>query len=246
VQFWWDTGTVRSCWIRVATSWAGSNWGIQNIPRVGQEVVVTFLDGDPDRPLIVGSVYNPTHMPPFDLPENSTQSGIRTNSSPKESPGGSNEICFEDATGKEEIYIHAQKDRTAVVENDSCENVGNDRYDVVQQNFHTTIKGEKREQTNGNSFVKVGKNCMNEIGDTLGISAKNEIHLTAAKIVIEADSISIRTRAEGHEFIHLGKNEGITIDSKGEQVWVNCGGKGSPDKGSYAEPKPPHDPFKET
>ena len=135
VQFWWDRDSTRSCWIRVATSWAGSGWGIQHIPRVGQEVVVTFLDGDPDRPLIVGSVYNPLHMPPFSLPGNKTQSGIRTHSTPDGGAGESNEICFEDAKGDEEIYIHAQKDRDGKSSRTSSAR-GNwfehDRFDVVE------------------------------------------------------------------------------------------------------------------
>jgi type VI secretion system secreted protein VgrG len=199
VQFWWDRNSTRSCWIRVATSWAGSGWGIQHIPRVGQEVVVTFLDGDPDRPLIVGSVYNPSHMPPFELATSSTQSGIRTHSTPngKDDEVGFNEISFEDKRGSEEIYVHAQKDRTSVVENNSVDLVGNN----------------------------------------LGVSAEKEIHLRAAKIVLEADSICIRTSEGNKEFIFLGKGEGITIESKGEKVWMNCGGKKSPEDGWLPKPE---------
>ncbi|HWQ52513.1 MAG TPA: type VI secretion system tip protein TssI/VgrG [Bryobacteraceae bacterium] len=236
VRFWWDRGAEpRSCWIRVATSWAGSNWGVQHIPRVGQEVVVTFLDGDPDRPLIVGSVYNPQHMPPFTLPANKTQSGIRTRSTEGGGSGESNEICFEDLKGSEEIYIHAQKDRTAIVENDSCEQVKNDRYDVVEKNLHAITGGEKRETITGKSSLTVGDDSMNAFVKNLGVRA-GEIHLKAGKIVIEADAISIRTREKGREFIHLKKGEGITIDSKGQQVWVNCGGAGEPEDGCFTLP----------
>lgn len=240
VQFWWDCGSTRSCWVRVATPWAGSGWGMQHIPRVGQEVVVAFLDGDPDRPLIVGSVYNPLHMPPFDLPANKTQSGIRTRSTPGGSAGESNEICFEDARGAEELYIHAQKDRTAIVENDSAELVRHDRFDVVKHDLDATTKGDKREAIAGNSSLKVDQDCMADIAGNLGIRADN-IHLKAGTIVIEADAISIRTTDK--EFIHLGRGGGITIDSKGSQVWVNCGGAGSPADGCFTEPAPPVDPF---
>ena len=242
VRFWWDHDRTRSCWIRVATSWAGSGWGVQHVPRVGQEVVVTFLDGDPDRPLIVGSVYNPAHMPPFKLPENKTQSGIRTRSTPDGDIGESNEICFEDARGSEEIYIHAQKDRTAIVENDSAEFVGHDRFDVVAGDFHATTKGEKREVIAGTSSLKVDKDCMNDFGGNLGIQAK-KIHLKAGTIVIEADEISIRSTKSNEEFIHLKGGGGITIDSKGSQVWLNCGGAGSPGEGCYTDPAAPADPF---
>ncbi len=252
VQFWWDRGNTRSCWVRVATSWAGSNWGVQHVPRVGQEVVVTFLDGDPDRPLIVGSVYNPSNMPPFSLPKHQTQSGIRTHSTPKGGPGESNEIRFEDAKGAEEIYIHAQKDRREVVENDAKRNIGNDcrsqidndRFDLVVGDVHVKTGGEKREAVVGNSSLTVGGDCMIAIagkeGDTatggkLGIAARDKIHLKAPKIVIEADSISIRTTESGREFIHLEKGSGITIDSKGDQVWINTGGAGSPEDGCFKE-----------
>ncbi len=248
VQFWWDRGNTRSCWVRVASPWAGSNWGIQHIPRVGQEVVVTFLDGDPDRPLIVGSVYNPLQMPPFALPANQTQSGIRTQTVPA-SAGGSNEIRFEDAGGKEEIYIHAEKNRTEVVENDAVRTVGNDssdlvsndRYDVVEGNFHATT-GRKFELVTGKSDLTVRDDCMQEYYSKLGINAA-EIHLKAAKIVIEGMQISIRTPTDGCEFIHIEQGSGITIDSKGDHVWVNCGGAGSPEKGCFTEPVEPTDPF---
>ena len=242
VQFWWERHNKGSCWIRVATSWAGTGWGVQHIPRLGQEVVVTFLDGDPDRPLIVGSVYNPSHMPPFKLPTEKTQSGIRSHSTLDGAAGESNEIRFDDAKGQEEIFIHAQKDRTAVVENDSSEAVGNDRFDVVENDFHATTAGEKREAITGKSSLTVGEDCMNAFGAKLGINAA-EIHLKAGKIVIEADAISIRTTDKGREFIHLKKGGGITIDSKGEQVWINCGGAGSPDDGCFKLPEQPENPF---
>jgi type VI secretion system secreted protein VgrG len=242
VQFWWDRDNKASSWIRVATPWAGSGWGMQHIPRVGQEVVVTFLDGDPDRPLIVGSVYNPSQMPPFGLPDNRTQSGIRTHSTPGGASGESNEIRFEDSKGKEELYTHAQKDQTGIVENDSSEWVKNDSYDVVNGNVHSTTYGKKYEAVADTSDLMVFENSMNAFKKNLGIGAA-EIHLKAGKIVIEADAISIRTSDKGKEFIYLGKGEGITIDSKGEKVWVNCGGTGSPDDGCFTTPTAPTDPF---
>jgi phage baseplate assembly protein gpV len=246
VQFWWDRESSRSCWIRVATPWAGSGWGFQFVPRVGQEVVVAFLDGDPDRPLIVGSVYNPMHMPPFELPDSQTQSGIRTHTTPQGGALQCNEISFEDAKDSEYIYVHAQKDREAVVENDSAEFVRNSRFDVVHGDFHATTGGKKRELIVGRSSLKVSGDCMNDITGKLGISA-SEIHLKAGKIVIEADAISIRASGDNSEFIHIGKGDGITIDSKGSRVWLNCGGAGTPDEGCFAftqddAPANPYDP----
>jgi hypothetical protein len=244
---------------------------MQHIPRVGQEVVVTFLDGDPDRPLIVGSVYNPSQMPPFDVPENRTQSGIRTRSSPKtadqSAPAGFNEIRFEDKQDGEQLYIHAQKDRDEEVEhdatrwvgNDSTDEVGNDsrsvvwndsrnlvwndRWDVVGRDFQATTRRNKVELIKGASRLTVEGDSMELINGFLGVRSDKKIHLKAPTIVIEADTISLRTTESGREFIHLEKGSGITIDSKGDKVWINTGGAGSPADGTYTEPELPSDPF---
>src|SRR6202022_3423282 len=96
-----------SCWVRVATLWAGKQWGVIHIPRIGQEVVVDFLEGDPDQPIIVGSVYNAETMPPYALPANKTESGIKSRSSLGGSPANFNEIRFEDKKGSELVTIHA-------------------------------------------------------------------------------------------------------------------------------------------
>lgn len=156
VQFYWDRvgqqNENSSCWIRVAQQWAGANWGALFIPRIGQEVVVAFLEGDPDRPLVIGSVYNALQMPPFDLPSQQTQSGIRGHSTTE---GGStaNEWHFEDSKGNEQFYMFAQKDFNRVVTNDDTLQVGqnqtitvtNDRTETVQQgNESVTIEQGNR------------------------------------------------------------------------------------------------------
>jgi type VI secretion system secreted protein VgrG len=129
VQFHWDREGKQdensSCWIRVAQTWAGRGWGAMQLPRVGQEVVVAFLEGDPDRPVIVGSVYNGTQKPPYDLPANATQSGVKSCSSTEGSPG--NEIRLEDKKGAEQLYLQAQKDHQVVVKNDMTTTVGNNQ-----------------------------------------------------------------------------------------------------------------------
>src|SRR5262249_44782585 len=111
VQFHWDLEGRRddksSCWLRVSQPWAGAGWGAQFMPRIGMEVVVTYLGGDLDRPLVTGCVYNATHTPPFALPENATRSGLRTQSVP--SGHGANELWFEDGDGREQVYLHAQR-----------------------------------------------------------------------------------------------------------------------------------------
>jgi type VI secretion system secreted protein VgrG len=146
VQFYWDRlgreDESSSCWIRTSQAWAGSNWGHIQLPRVGQEVIVSFLEGDPDRPLITGRVYNDQNMPPYDLPANSTQSGIKSRSLKQGGPSNFNEIRFEDKKGDEQVYLHAEKDFDNFVENKMTITV--DKSDQVVQlnqgNQETTIQ----------------------------------------------------------------------------------------------------------
>ncbi|HEX2515700.1 MAG TPA: type VI secretion system tip protein TssI/VgrG, partial [Chloroflexota bacterium] len=158
VQFHWDReGQLdenSSCWVRVAQGWAGQNWGSQFIPRVGQEVVVTFLEGDPDRPLITGAVYNAVQTVPYALPDESTKSTIKSNSS--KGGGGSNELRFEDKKGEEEVYLHAQKDLQVQVLNDEIR--------TVTQNRTTTIE-------EGNDTLTVSQG-----NRTVTVSTGNETH----------------------------------------------------------------------
>jgi type VI secretion system secreted protein VgrG len=120
LQFHWDryggSDENSSCWVRVAQVWAGKNWGAMHIPRIGQEVVVDFLEGDPDRPIVTGRVYNADQLPPYTLPANMTQSGIKSRSSKGGSGENFNEIRFEDKKGDEQVYIHAEKNQDNVVE----------------------------------------------------------------------------------------------------------------------------------
>ncbi|MEP3478784.1 MAG: type VI secretion system tip protein VgrG [Fuerstiella sp.] len=128
VEFHWDRidkGDEKSSfWVRVSTPWAGTNWGMVHIPRIGQEVIIEFLEGDPDRPIVTGMLYNKQNMPPYQLPDNMTQSGIKTRSSKNGSKDNFNELRFEDKKGEEEIYIHAEKDLNCVVENNETRKVG--------------------------------------------------------------------------------------------------------------------------
>ncbi|MHC5539754.1 type VI secretion system Vgr family protein [Singulisphaera rosea] len=144
VQFHWDREGKNdgnsSCWVRVGTPWAGKNWGIVHIPRIGQEVIVDFEEGDPDRPIIVGSVYNADMMPPYTLPDNKTQSGVKSRSSLQGSTENFNELRFEDKKGSEDVYFHAEKDFHRSVENDDDLQVGNDQTITVQNNRTESVK----------------------------------------------------------------------------------------------------------
>ena len=143
-----------SCWLRVAHSWAGAGFGTQFIPRIGMEVLVSFLGGDADRPVCVGAVYNGGHMPPYGLPDNKTQSGIKTQSSP--GGNGFNELRFEDAAGKEEIYMHAQRNHTERVLNAHAQRVGSTQSVSVGSTQTTSVGGKRVVNVTGDQSVTVG------------------------------------------------------------------------------------------
>src|SRR5262249_37636440 len=136
-----------SCWVRVATPWAGRQWGAVHIPRIGQEVIVDFLEGDPDRPIIIGSVYNAEQMPPFALPGAKVVSGIKSSSTPGNR--GNNEISFDDTKGKEKITTHAQYDMNTTVDHDMNTTVHNNRTTTVDVNSTETVLGKKTTTVNG-------------------------------------------------------------------------------------------------
>ncbi|HMF16089.1 MAG TPA: type VI secretion system tip protein TssI/VgrG, partial [Gemmataceae bacterium] len=158
VQFFWDrqgkNDSNSSCWVRVGTLWAGKQWGIIHIPRIGQEVIVAFEEGDPDQPIIVGSVYNADQMPPYALPANKTQSGFKSRSSLKGDADNFNQLRFEDKKGSEEIYFHAEKDCNRVVENNDTLKVGSNKADDGSQ---TTEIWKDRTETvkTGNEKVTI-------------------------------------------------------------------------------------------
>ncbi|MCC7429182.1 MAG: type VI secretion system tip protein VgrG [Alphaproteobacteria bacterium] len=144
IQFFWDREGTKNeqstCWCRVAQMWAGAQWGTIFIPRIGMEVVVDFLNGDPDHPIVTGCVYNGNNMPPWALPDNKTQSGIRTRSTTKGSAKTENVLQFEDKKGKEFIYFHAEKDFKRHVENDDTLFVGNDQTEEIKNARKTEVK----------------------------------------------------------------------------------------------------------
>ncbi len=147
VQFHWDRadrkGEDRSCWVRVSQTWAGSKWGAIHIPRVGQEVIVDFLEGDPDRPIITGRVYNNSQPVPYTLPENKTQSGIKSRSTPQGGPDNFNEIRFEDKKGSEELHIQAERDQSTHVKRNQSISVDGDRSVSVGGNESVSVTGTR-------------------------------------------------------------------------------------------------------
>jgi len=191
VQFFWDRlgqkDEKSSCWIRVSQPWAGKNWGAVWIPRIGQEVVVDFLEGDPDRPLIVGRVYNEQQTVPYSLPDNSTQSGFKSRSSKGGGSSDFNELRFEDKTASEEIHIQAQKDMTILVKHDETTTINNNRTEQVGQNETGNI-GQKREWTTGtDDNLTVGNNQTTNVSNQISVQAGTSISIQAGTTIsIEA------------------------------------------------------------
>ena len=231
VQFPWDRygkqDEQSSCWIRVAQLWAGKTWGMIQIPRIGQEVIVTFLEGDPDRPLITGRVYNGDSMPPYGLPGNATQSGIKTRSSKGGSDANFNEIRFEDMKGSEQLYIHAEKNQDGVVENDQTHlvghdrtktvnhdettHIGNDRTETVANNESITIGVNRTEKVGANEQIKIGANRTESVGanETIAITANRSITVGSNETATVA---LLRTHTVGiNEMINVGAAQEVNV-----------------------------------
>ncbi len=167
VQFIWDREGKKdentSCWIRVAQIWAGNQWGAHFIPRIGHEVIVSFLDGDPDRPIVTGTVYNDKHKPPY-KPQEKTQSGIKTRSSKEGSKEHFNELRFDDKKGSEQIYIHAEKNMDTVIENNETLTIYNNRTKEVKNNENASIGNDRSKSVGNNQTESIGVNKSISVG----------------------------------------------------------------------------------
>ncbi|WP_313087876.1 type VI secretion system tip protein TssI/VgrG [Pseudomonas sp.] len=243
VQFFWDregqADDKTSCWLRVSNSWAGDRYGGIAIPRVGMEVLVNFLEADPDQPLVTGCLYHAEHQVPYDLPANKTRSVFKTLSSP--GGGGYNELRIEDRIGAEQIYIHAQRDWDENIEHDQKIRVGHERHDTVEKNSyaelhaeeHLTVAGDRKVEVKLDDHLTVGQNQHVRLGTAQLTKAGRELHLKAGqKMVIEA-GVELTLKAGG-SFIKLDPG-GISVS--GPLIKINAGG--APGKGSGIQIKPP-------
>jgi type VI secretion system secreted protein VgrG len=204
VKFHWDRDSAKdetsSCWIRVAYPAAGKKWGWVSLPRIGQEVIVSFLHGDPDQPLITGTVYNAEQMPPYELPANQTQSGMKSRSSKTGVPDNFNEIRFEDKLDSEELYVHAEKDFNCVIENNETRKIGLDKKNPGNQtteiqNDRTTTLNEGNDTLTvkqGDSITKIS------LGDyKLDIDAGKATITAMTSIELKVGSNSIKLDQQG-------------------------------------------------
>ncbi|QZX84348.1 type VI secretion system Vgr family protein [Metapseudomonas otitidis] len=240
VQFHWDregqADEHTSCWLRVASSWAGNAYGAIAIPRIGMEVLVTFLEGDPDQPLVTGCLYHGVHQPPYELPANKTRTLLKTDSSP--GGGGYNELRIEDRKGQEQIYVHAQRDWDENIEHDQKIRVGNQRHDRVEGSVyseflgeqHHTLHKDRKTELKLDDHLTVGNEQHIQIGAGQFVEAGQEIHYYAGdKVVIDAGMEL--TASGGGSFLKLDPG-GVTFS--GATINLNSGGAAG--EGSGARP----------
>lgn len=211
VEFHWDRAELgsdkSSCWVRVASSWAGENFGAVTVPRIGMEVVVTFLEGNPDCPLITGCVPNKLTQVAYPLPANKTKTVLRSRSSP--ASGGYNELSIEDRSGQELIYLRAQRDLEQRVEHDSRLEVGNERREtikgdsisVLEAEEQRTVAADRKVELKANDYLQVGQSSHTRVGQTVVVEAGQQVHLKAgASLVLDAGS-SITLKGGGQHIV---------------------------------------------
>ncbi|WP_185266236.1 type VI secretion system Vgr family protein [Halopseudomonas xiamenensis] len=248
VQFHWDregqADAHTSCWLRVASSWTGNQWGSITIPRIGMEVLVSFLEGDPDQPLVSGCLYNSAHQVPYTLPEHKTRSLFKSQSSP--GGEGFNELRIEDKAGEEQIFIHAQRDWDQRIQHDQRIHVGHERHERIEANRyienlveeHHRTHADRRTEIRADDHLTVGNQQHIKLGQGQFIDAGQEIHLSSGmKVVLEAGAeITFKV---GASFVKLDAG-GISL--VGPSVKLNSGG--SPGKGTGATALLPGDTVK--
>ncbi|MCY7377459.1 MAG: type VI secretion system tip protein VgrG [Pyrinomonadaceae bacterium] len=246
VQLHWDregqSNSDSSCWIRVAQAWAGNKWGMMFIPRIGMEVIVHFLEGDPDQPIITGCVYNPETMPPYTLPDEKTKSTIKSDSS--KGGGGFNEFRIEDKKGGEQIFIHGEKNLDVRIKNDAMELIQKDRHLIVEndqlekvsKDKHLQVGGDKNEKVDGSVSLKVGSDIQEKVGQKYGLDAGMEVYIKAGTNVVVESGTTLTLKVGGN-FININSG-GIFI--KGTMVFINSGGAAG--SGAAISPDPPKPP----
>ena len=230
VQFHWDREGKKdensSCWIRVSHPWAGKGWGSVSIPRIGQEVIVDFLEGDPDQPIITGRVYNGEQMPPYTLPAGGVVSGVKSNST--KGGGGYNEIALDDTKGKELIRIHGQYDKVEQIEHDRIETIGNNetitignnRTENVGKNEKISIGGNRSENVDGNETVSIAGNR----GLTVDKSETTSIDVDRSATIGKTEKITIGD----DRTVNVGKDDTLEVSknlvfSAGESITIKTG-----------------------
>lgn len=216
VQFHWEqlspaAGAQRlnRCWVRVSQGWANKRWGSMLLPRIGQEVLVEFIEGDPDRPVVTGAVYNSSNMPPYELPANAAISTIKSHST--KGGGGFNEMRFDDRKGKEQVFFHAERNHETWVKHDALMNVGHDRHLRVDGSEFVRTSGTRNDTVQGSSKLSVGGSVSaatagtheQYVGAAYSLDAGAAVHVKAGMTVVIEATASIALRA-GTSWILIG------------------------------------------
>ena len=229
IKFPWDRDEIGSCWVRVSQAAASKGFGMYACPEPDDEVLVGFIEGDPDQPIVVGRVYNATHVHPYALPDYHTRGTWRG--------AKGNEITFEDKEGSEFVYLHATKDLLEETVNDRQTTVAHDSKESIGNNRHLLVGADDMTKVTGSVSLVVGKDCQLKVTGKHAVQATGEIHLkSATKIVLEG-STEITLKAPGG-FVKID-SMGVTI--KGNLVQINCPGPpaGSGGGSSPTEPEEP-------
>ena len=225
VQFHWDREGKKdehsSCWVRVSQAWAGGQWGAVHLPRIGQEVIVDFLEGNPDQPIVVGRVYNADNMVPYALPGNKTQSGIKSRSSQGGAADNFNELRFEDKKGSEHVYLQAEKDLQILVKHDERRHVDHDRIKEVTNDETTSIGGNRTESVTKDETITISGNRTETVSKnetvTVSVSRTHTIDVMDTLSVGAARAVTVGA----NDSTTVGGTQGLSV---GASRSVNVGG----------------------
>jgi type VI secretion system secreted protein VgrG len=241
VQFHWDRQGQKdensSCWLRVARNWASKQWGQVAHPRIGDEVIVEFLEGDPDKPIVTGCVYNAQTMPPYELPANKTQAGVKSRSSPDGEPANFNEIRFEDKKGSEEFHVQAEKDKTELVKNDRTEEVGNDESITIGHDQTVDIGNDQSIHVAKNRTLAVDENDSTTVGKDRSIDVSGnhtetisgDMSLTVSKSRTMAITKNLTETVDGTMSLTVAKDTtesfqaNLTVEVAKDAKWTISG-----------------------
>jgi len=211
VQFHWDRqgkfDADSSCWIRVATIWAGKGWGVVHIPRIGQEVVVDFLEGDPDRPIVIGSVYNADQMPPGDLPKQGMVSGLMSRTTPQGGSSNFNGFQANDTKGKEQLNVQAEYNMTSLVKNDDTQTVQNNRTITVNVKQTENVKGAVEETYETTQTTTVTGNVTETYNadQTTTVKGTQFTHVTGGNHLVKVDAGAASLHVDGgNRYVNVG------------------------------------------
>ncbi|HEV8542167.1 MAG TPA: type VI secretion system tip protein TssI/VgrG [Verrucomicrobiae bacterium] len=240
VQFHWDRygkgDENSSCFIRVSQGWAGKSWGMIYTPRIGQEVIVEFLEGDPDRPIITGRVYNDAVMPPYQLPDKKAISTLKSNST--KGGGGFNEIRLDDTKGSEQLFIQGEKNQDIRIKNDCFELIGNNRHLVVGKDQFDHIKNNRNEIVDADHMEKIGKDRHLKVTGKEAKAVDESLSLTVKGDVIEVFKANHSEQTTGDYYLKAANivieaSSNITLKVGGSTIAIEEGGIGIKTSGQF-------------